>query len=118
MSFETEMEKKIAENPEIISCSDIPEKVFAKVRDYTFKTDSKGNQALFITLLTKDNKRIIQKYMPSSYVALNKAFEKCGKLSTLMVQMVVWKKEKLGQMVLPRLVPVPNSKETDMAKAK
>ena len=107
VSFEQEMDRKVAENPELIPVTEIPDEVEALVRDFKFKADARGNEALFVTLLTKEKKRIIQKYTSSSYSEVKDAVRKAGGMDVLKITMWAWKKDTFGQMKQPRLLPVP-----------
>lgn len=105
MSFDEQMKGKIQENPEVLPVTDIPDEIICRIRDYKFKADARGNDALFMTLLTADGMRIIQKYMPSSYAELNAEVTKAGGFDQLKAQWRIWRKTDLGQMKKPRLIP-------------
>lgn len=105
MSFDDQMKGKIQENPEVLPVTEIPEEILCRIKDYKFKVDKQGTECLFLTLLTDTNRRIIQKYMPSSYAQLNTAVDSTGGFDQLKFQWRIWKKAQLGQMKLARLVP-------------
>jgi len=105
MSFDDQMKNKIQENPDVLPVTEIPDEILCRVKDYKFKVDKQGDEALFLTLLTDNNLRIIQKYMPSGYDTLNKSVNACGGFDQLKVQWRIWRKSTVGQMKLPRLLP-------------
>lgn len=116
MAFNEVMDKKVEENPDIMSVTELPDKIYARVVDWKFKVDARGNEALFIYLLTDNKRKVIQKYTSSSYAEVKKAMDKAGGMEVCKHTMLVWKKCDLGQMKKPRLLPIPDSKKSDIKK--
>jgi hypothetical protein len=112
MSEQLEKLKEKAEQArEYISVTDIPNEVSAiLVGDFVFKADKRGNEALFITLKTKDNKYIAQKYTPTTYKYLHDRIIYCGGLEKLQNEFHTWKKERIGRAINERLYPQPKPK--------
>jgi len=103
--FMKTLKEKASEVPEYISVSEIPEEVTATIEKYQFKSDKNGVECLFLTLRTDDNKRIVQKYPPSTWKQLADIFEELGGADLLMKRKAVWKKALLGRTQKHRLVP-------------
>ena len=99
------LKEKAEEIPEYISVSEIPDEVIAAIEKYQFKADKNGVESLFLTLRTKDNKRIVQKYPPSTWRELEKAFEKLGGTENLTNKYIKWEKGLIGRIQKPRLIP-------------
>jgi frataxin-like iron-binding protein CyaY len=91
--------------------TDIPAEVSAiLVGDFVFKADKRGNEALFITLKTKDNKYIVQKYTPSTYSYLYNKILECGGIEKLKNEYHTWTKQRAGRSINERLYPQPKQK--------
>ena len=110
MSFEEELEKRAAQQPEIISVTELPEEITAKIQSYIFKADKRGNEALFLRLQTPEGKIVIQKYTPSTYKHLKEAIEKCGGYEYLKQNYTRWVKMRAGRAINERLFPVKEVK--------
>ncbi len=108
--LEKTLEQKVKETPEFLSVAELPEELVAKVQSSVFKTDKRGNEALFIRLLTKDNKVVIQKYTPTQYKYLLEQIRKCGGIENLKTNYYTWRKEKVGRAINERLFPTPKKK--------
>jgi hypothetical protein len=113
MSEQLEKLKEKAEQArEYISVTDIPEEVNAiLVGELNFKADKRGNEALFLTLKTKDNKYIAQKYTPTTYKYLHDKIIDCGGLTKIQNELYIWKKERIGRAINERLYPQPKTKK-------
>jgi oligoribonuclease (3'-5' exoribonuclease) len=91
--------------------TDIPAEVSAiLVGDFVFKADKRGNEALFITLKTKDNRYIVQKYTPSTYKYLYERIIDCGGIDKLKNEYHTWIKQRAGRSINERLYPQPKQK--------
>jgi hypothetical protein len=102
------LKEKAEQTKEYISVTDIPNEVNAiLVSDLNFKADKRGNEALFLTLKTKDNKYIVQKYTPSTYKYLYERIIDCGGIDKLKNEYHTWKKERIGRAINERLYPQP-----------
>jgi frataxin-like iron-binding protein CyaY len=105
------LKEKAQQTKEYISVTDIPNEVNAILAsDLTFKADKRGNEALFITLRTKDNKYIVQKYTPSTYSYLYQRILDCGGLEKLKNEYHTWIKQRAGRSINERLYPQPKQK--------
>jgi len=104
-SLDEILKEKAKDIPEYISVIEIPDEVEAVIEKYQFKTDKNGVECLFLTLRTKDNKRIVQKYPPSTFRELTKIFEKFGGAEQLKSRYAVWEKGIIGRMQKQRLIP-------------
>lgn len=111
LSLEKELKEKAKEAPEFMSITDLPDEIQVLLNNYTFKTDARGNEALFLYLRTKDNKMITQKYTQTSYNEIFDLIKKAGGSEHLKVMLTTWKKEIVGRMQKPRLVPRPTKAE-------
>lgn len=112
MSFDEMINKGIEDNPEVMPCSEIPDKIDLILVSFKHKEDARGNKAIYLTLRTKSNKRVIQKYTASSYVTLKRAIDDAGGFEFLTHTLWTWTKGEVGQMKMPRLLPVPEHPET------
>lgn len=74
------------------------------------KQDKRSNEAVYITLRTKDGS-VIQKYGKSLYATLLEKIKACGGLETLQKTEHTWKQEKAGRATFNRYYPIPNKKE-------
>jgi len=102
------LKEKAAQAREYLSVADIPVEVNAVLAsDLDFRADKRGNEALFVTLKTKDNKYIVQKYTPTTYKYLHEKIIDCGGLEKLQKEFYVWKKERIGRAINERLFPQP-----------
>jgi len=110
MSLTEQLKKKSEQIPQYISVSEIPPKIEVKILSFEFKTDKRGNEACFITLVTKDGKRVVQKYTKSCYEALFNAIEHAGGERYLSENFHVWVQERRGRSINPRLYPTPIEK--------
>jgi len=105
--FEKQFTELVSSLPEFMPLDLLPQKVEAKVMDVPqIKLDKRNNEALFIRLITRDNKMIVQKYGKSSWPTLLEVFNKCGGLRKLMTDYYTWIKKPLGRMQRERLIPV------------
>lgn len=116
MNFDELMQKQIAENPEIISCADIPNEIEVIFKDYRTKTDGRGEDALYVNLWTRDGKRIVQKYTKSSYKQFYDAVQAAGGFAFLHDNFVTWVKSAMGQMKNARLLPAPKQAQPKQKK--
>jgi len=116
-TFEEIMKHQIDENPELIPVTQIPQEVTVKIKNYNVKVDAKGNECLFVTLLTKENERIIQKYTASSYREFFDAVNAAGGYDYLHEHFAVWSKSTFGQMKNARLLPMPKKAEPKAPKS-
>jgi hypothetical protein len=105
------LKEKAEQTKEYISVTDIPNEVNAiLVSDLNFKADKRGNEALFLTLRTKDNKYIVQKYTPSTYSYLYNKILECGSIEKLKNEYHTWIKQRAGRSINERLYPQPKPK--------
>ena len=104
-SLDEILKEKAKEIPEYVSVVEIPETVEAVIEKYQFKTDKNGTECLFLTLRTRDNKRIVQKYPPSTFRELEKILEKFGGAKQLESRYAIWEKGIIGRMQKQRLIP-------------
>ena len=104
-SLDEILKQKAKEIPEYLSVVEIPDTVEAVIEKYQFKADKNGVESLFLTLRTRDNKRIVQKYPPSTWRELEKAFEKLGGTENLTDKYIKWEKGLIGRIQKPRLIP-------------
>jgi hypothetical protein len=102
------LREKAEQAREYISVTDIPNEINAILAsDLNFKIDKRGHEALFITLKTKDNKYIVQKYTPTTYKYLYDRIIDCGGLEKLKKEFHIWRKERIGRAINERLYPQP-----------
>jgi len=93
-----------------IPATELPSEVEAlMVSDLVFKTDKRGNECCFVTLMTKDRKYIVQKYTPTTYSHLHNAIKACGGIEALQKDFHTWRKARVGRIMNERLFPVPKS---------
>ena len=104
-SLDELLKQKAKDIPEYISVVEIPEEVEAVIEKYQFKTDKNGIECLFLTLRTRDDKRIVQKYPPSTFRELTEIFEKFGGAEQLKSRYAGWEKGIIGRMQKQRLIP-------------
>jgi hypothetical protein len=105
------LREKAEQTPDYISVGEIPNEIEAKIlQQPEFKVDKRGNECLFIRLITKDKKAVVQKYTPTTYKQLMNRIEECGGIEALVKQYHIWKKERSGRAINERLFPVANKK--------
>jgi hypothetical protein len=112
--FLAKLKEKAAQAREYLSVADIPALVNAiLIGDLDFRADKRGNEALFVTLKTKDNKYIVQKYTPTTYQYLHQRIIDCGGLENLQKEFYTWKKERIGRAINERLFPQPKQRKAE-----
>lgn len=105
--FEKELEARVTPVTQMITLDQLPERVEAVIADVPqFKLDRRGAEALFITLITKDEKVIVQKYTPSAWFEVYSAFKRCGGVKKLMQNYTTWIKKHIGRQRFERLLPI------------
>lgn len=111
MSFEEKLGNKAQEN-KYLSLSELPTTINAIiVGDPQFKTDKRGNEAVYITLQTTTG-NVIQKFGKSLYEKLLESLKECGGLIELQKNKHDWKQEKAGRVQFNRYFPQPNKQKT------
>lgn len=110
LDLEKDLAQKAKEQPEFLSVTDLPDTMKLLLNDYKFKTDARGNEALFLYLRTKDNKMIVQKYTATSYDDILTSIKQAGGAEHLKITLSLWEKRMVGKMQKPRLVPVAEKK--------
>lgn len=109
MSFEEKLKGKASES-KYLSLSELPNTITATISgEPQFKTDKRGNEALYIQLKTKAG-TVVQKFGKSLYEKLYNAIKACGDLKTLQTVEHTWKQEKAGRAQFDRYFPQPNKK--------
>jgi hypothetical protein len=109
-TFEQKLESKMKE-AKYLSLSDLGDTIKATILgEPQFKTDKRGNEALYIQLKTATG-TVVQKFGKSIYETLGTKMKACGGLAVLQTQEHVWKQEKAGRATFNRYYPVPNKKE-------
>jgi len=91
-----------------LDLEDLPTQLEAKIVSEETKTDRFGREALYITLQTKDNKQLTQKYTDFHQPDLALALLSYGYADTSDAngKMLTWKLTKY-RMGNPRLIPIP-----------
>lgn len=107
ITLEEELAQRVKETGDFMSISDIPDEIELLLVNHVFKTDSRGNDALFVYFRTAQDQRVVQKYTQTSYEDILKAFKKAGGVDHLKVVLTKYTKGILGSMQKPRLIPVP-----------
>jgi len=111
MSFEEKLGNK-AQESKYLSISDLPTSIVGIVaNEPQFKTDKRGNEAVYITIQT-DAGSVVQKYGKSLYEQLLKTIKQCGGLEQLKTIKHEWKQEKAGRAQFNRYFPQPNKQKT------
>lgn len=105
LSIESRLAQKIESAPEYISITDTPDTLLLRLRESKFKTDSRGNEALFLYLNDKDGKTLVQKYTQTTYNDILEAINNAGGSEYLTKNFVSWTKQMVGRMQNPRFVP-------------
>jgi len=111
MSFEDKLKSKIeeAEKTAYLSLDTLPSSIVVKiVGTPEFKADGRGNEGLYVTLIQKDESKIIQKFTKTCYQELESALEECGGLATLQTKFHTWTQRTVGRAFNPRFYPKPN----------
>jgi hypothetical protein len=106
--FEKALEQKAKESSSI-ALDTLGDTIKGTVSKYEFKADARANQALFITIKTKEG-NVVQKYGKSLYQTLLDKVRLCGTIETLQNTEHTWKQEKAGRATFNRYYPVPNKK--------
>lgn len=112
MSLEKDLAQKAKDQPVYLAMEDLPETVKVLLKEYRFKTDAKGNDAMYLYLETKDGKTIVQKYTGSGYDEILTAIKDAGGSDLLKNTLTEWKKATVGRMQKQRLIPQPKQKAT------
>ena len=113
MGLEDELKEREKEQKKYIPLNEVPSKIKAKIVDYKFKEDSRGNECFYMYLKTPEGNIVVQKYTPTGFKELRVALEKVGSAKTLQSKFVTWEQKMLGRNKFPRLVPV--APKTDVA---
>lgn len=109
-TVEQKLEQKAKES-KYLSLSDLGETIKATILgEPQFKTDKRGNEALYIQLKTSTG-TVVQKFGRSLYAILGEKIKLCGNLKMLQDTEHIWKQEKAGRATFNRYFPVPNKKE-------
>jgi hypothetical protein len=107
MSFEENLAKK-AKDSKYLSISELATTIEGNViGEPTFKTDKRGNEALYLTIALTDG-AVVQKFGKSLYEKLLKDVKACGGLQVLQQTKHKWVQEKAGRATFNRYFPVPN----------
>lgn len=108
-SFEETLTQKAKESTNI-ALDTLGDTIKGTVSKYEFKADARANQALFLTIKTKEG-NVVQKYGKSLYQTLLEKVKACGSIEQLSAIEHVWKQEKAGRATFNRYYPIPNKKE-------
>ncbi|MEM4067271.1 MAG: hypothetical protein QXV17_10490 [Candidatus Micrarchaeaceae archaeon] len=108
--LEEELKKRAAQQPKYLSVTELPNKIEVKILSFEFKTDKKGQEACFITLITRKGEYIVQKYTKSTYEDLFNTIEAAGGEAYLSSTFTEWRLERRGRSINPRLYPAPKVK--------
>jgi hypothetical protein len=109
-TFEQKLEQKTKES-KYLSLSELGDTLKATILDEPiFKTDKRGNEALYIQLKTATG-TVVQKFGKSLYGTLGEKIKACGNLKILQTTEHTWKQEKAGRATFNRYFPIPNKKE-------
>lgn len=107
MSFEEKLATKAKES-KYLSLSDLGTEIKGRIAgEPQFKTDKRGNEALYITIST-DAGSVVQKFGKSLYEKLGIQMKLCGGLKNLQENEHLWKQEKAGRATFNRYFPQPN----------
>lgn len=105
-------EEKLAEKEKeakYLSLSELGDTIKAKIaKEPQFKTDKRGNEALYIELTTVTG-TVVQKFGKSLYGTLLTRVKEAGGKDALMTIEHVWKQEKAGRATFNRYFPIPNT---------
>lgn len=109
--FMQKLHEKAANQPEMMPLADVPEEINVRITNQQMKTDTRGNECVYLYLTTKDNKAIVQKYPPSAFASLEDAINKAGGFEVLQHTISSWKKQQIARLKFDRLLPLPKPKE-------
>lgn len=121
MTFEEKLHQKASEVAvgEYASLTDLANTIDAKILgEPVFKVDKRGNEALFMTLLMKNDKKVVQKYTKTAYKTLEEDLESCGGLTVLQNEWFTWTRQRVGRAQHERFYPQPNTPELKPKKTK
>lgn len=106
-SFEDALQQK-AKEAKYLNLSELPSELSAVISgEPQFKTDKRGNEALYVQLKTSNPQGVvIQKFGKSLYQKLYEAVKACGGLKALQSEEYTWKQEKAGRAQFNRYFPV------------
>jgi len=69
------------------------------------KIDKKGNECVYLTLVTQVGQNVVQKFTPTAYDELADSMEKSGGEDSLKEHFHVYEKRKIGRAFFDRLYP-------------
>ena len=109
--FMSKLHEKAQDQPEMMALADVPDEIMVKITDAKMKTDTRGNECVYLYLRTDKAEMIVQKYPPSAFKPLEDAIHKSGGYEILKTGFYKWKKQTIGRLKFDRLLPLPKPKE-------
>lgn len=111
MSIEEELKQRETEEKKYVPLNEVPQTVKAKIIDFKFKDDARGNNCFYLYLQTPDKNMIVQKYTPTGFKELRTAIDNAGGSAELKKKFTTWEQKMVGRNKFPRLLPKPATKE-------
>ncbi len=89
-----------------LSTQDLPQTIVATIVRMEYKLDKNGQKALFITLETEDERRVVQKYGSTLVPSLVRFARENGLEGLEVGQQFTWKKAREGRAIYDRFMPI------------
>lgn len=109
--FMDKLHEKATDQLESMPLTDIPDEIKVKLMNAKMKTDTRGNECVYLYLKTPSNMMITQKYPPSAFKTLEDAIHRAGGYDALKDKFRTWKKHTILRLKFDRLLPEPKTKE-------
>lgn len=108
MSLVERLRKKAEEQKSksnFLNLQEIGSTIAMKLMKSEDKLDKKGNNCLYLTLVTEAGQNVVQKFTPTAYGELADTIEESGGEDSLKEHFHVYEKRKIGRAFFDRLYP-------------
>lgn len=99
------MAKEQKSKSNFLNLQDIGSTLAMKLVKSENKIDKKGNNCVYLTLVTEVGQSVVQKFTPTAYDELADSMEKSGGEESLKEHFHVYEKRKIGRAFFDRLYP-------------